>query len=182
MRLDGANISTIAEQIGCSYQTICNFLKKIPKVDRPVRKHPSQSNKRLMAICADYLAGASIGTLAKTYRLSEQEIAEILSYIAERKPIPVRNTRYPAVTDWMNLNGYTVASFAALLDISPSKFIRIINGRSHMRYELASKIRDVTGLPFQKIFNKMFNQDEPEPGEGSLNPPGKLSKEVRDHG
>lgn len=180
MRLNGSNISSIAEELGCSYQTICNFLKKLPRVDRQIRSHPNRSNKKLMAVCADYLAGASIGSLAKTYRMSEPEVLEIFSYIAEKKPIAIRNSQYPALTDWMNLNGYTVQSFAVLLDIPASKLSRIINGRTHLRYETAMQIKDITGLPLRKIYNHVLNprQEGKEAPQVSLEPPKKQQKEA----
>lgn len=175
MRLNGANISSIAEELGCSYQTICNFLKKLPRVDRQLRAHPNRSNKKLMAVCADYLAGASVGSLAKTYRMSEPEVLEVFSYIAEKKPIAIRNSRYPALTNWMNLNGYTVQSFAALMQIPASKLSRIINGREHLRYETAMQIKDITGLPLRKIYNHVLNtpKEEHEASQTSLEPPKK---------
>ncbi len=112
--------------------------------------------------------------------MSEPEVLEIFSYIAEKKPIAIRNSQYPALTDWMNLNGYTVQSFAVLLDIPASKLSRIINGRTHLRYETAMQIKDITGLPLRKIYNHVLNpkQEGKEAPQVSLEPPKKQQKEA----
>lgn len=174
LRLEGKSISEIAGEVGFSYQAIYNFLRKLPSVTRTVRTKPSWSNKRVMSLCADYLSGASVSTLASFYKMKEQEILEIFAYFTEKRPSVIRNSMYPVLTDWIRLNGYTLKSFAAELDMTPNKLSRIFNGQGHMRYETAVKIRDFTGIPFSRIYAQVMVADTAPPV--STEPPAKLTR------
>lgn len=161
LRLEGGTIDSVARAVGCSRQSVSYFLKSLPKGERSIRGRPRRSNTQLMAICADYLAGASIDAIAQKFEMDADEVKEVFLSITERKATSARNTHYPELSAWMTLNGYTYKMFSEAIGISYSSFASIINGRSHMRYELAVKIRDFTGLPFKKIYHG-FIAKEPD--------------------
>lgn len=130
----------------------------------------------MMALCADYLSGASVSTLANFYKMDEHEILEVFAYITEKRPSAIRNSMYPVLTDWIRLNGYTLKSFSEELGMTPNKLSRIFNGQGHMRYETAVKIRDFTKIPLSRIYAQVMAADTAP--VVSTEPPAKLTREA----
>lgn len=176
LRMDGKSVAAIASVIGCSYQSIYNFLRSLPQVQREDHSMPKYDKNRVLELCNDYLAGASVSTLAKVYGMQEREVLDVFSYLAEKRPNRLRHSMYPVLTDWIRMNGYSVKSFAAKLDMTPNRLSRVFSGKGHMRYELAVKIRNFTGLPLSSIYSTVMEADRSP--TVSTTPPAKLKKET----
>lgn len=106
--------------------------------------------------------------------MDEYEILDIFSYLVERRPSAIHNSMYPALTNWIRLNGYSLRGFALELGIAPSRFARVCNGKTHMSYEMAVKIRDFTGLSFSSIYSTVREAEKTESTFKA--PPAKLKK------
>lgn len=147
----------IAEELHVSSQTILNFLRKFPQGGKQTRKRPDIPTEMMEALCSDYIRGASVQVLHDTYGLSHDAILAVFSYLRSRKTVSVRNSMYPSITEWMRSHGYTLQLFAQEIGVPASYVSLILNGKAHMKYETASRIRTLTGLSFKEIFSEVID-------------------------
>ncbi len=151
MRLDGADIDTIAEAYGFTPQCVHKMLTKIPH-DKSVKAvKPKLRKKMMLEICEDVLKGKKKQYVTNKYNLSEEDVDKVLAYICNKHVSKVKTDLYPNVTKWMLENGITIKEFAAILGVSCNTVSRVLKGKRALRPDLAKAISQYTGLSLSQI-------------------------------
>jgi DNA-binding Lrp family transcriptional regulator len=183
LRLEGRSIHEIGKEIRFSAQTVLNFLNKLPRNDKVKAKRPHLDAEIMLGVCEDYLKGLSVYEISLKTGISEKIINDIFWYITARKPSHITSEIYPAVAEWMQINGHTLKSMSQLLGLPTSSFSQILSGKKHMPLAVAYKIRGISGLPLATIFEKhLREQPSGEARAQYVKPPVKRQVESDLHG
>lgn len=154
LRLDGLSIHEIAEIVGTTYQTVSNYLRKLPKNNEQLITNPYEvmEEKVVHAICTDYIQGRSVAEIANNRGLSLDSVYSVFWFITARKPIAVKKSVYPCISEWMRKNFVSLKNMAEMIGTTPSNLGHVLSGKKHMSKEMVISIRDVTKIPLHVIF------------------------------
>ena len=155
MRLDGASVYEVAEEFKVTPQSIHNFVSLFPCEEKLIIK-PECGKDVMINACRDFIMGCTIEEIASNYGLTDSDVKAIFSCISKRKSVRVKKSLYPALTDWMRDNGWSVKGLSEIIGVTPSKLSAIIAGKQKnvMPYDMAKKIQDITNLSFAEIYQK----------------------------
>lgn len=161
LRLNHKNIYDIAETIGMTSQGIHNFLANLPGVKGECTTPPITDSlaKRVITY---YFLGYTTLEISDRLDLYPGEVIDVFSALKTKKNPAIRSKYYPAVTEWMKENGYTIKEFGQAIGVHPNKLSAILRGeyRNHMTCKVAQKIKDFTGLSMRKIYAVQLRKEE----------------------
>lgn len=165
--MDGYGIRAVAQKVGCSYQTVSNYLRKLETSGRYTIKDIAPYHEftpaEVQLFCETVpRTDGSIEAVSKVSGIPEERVETAMDYVTTKKLLPIEDSVYPAIADWMRRRNVTVKTLALNTGISQLRIRAILGGTYHMTLDQAKSIKRYTGLTLKTIFGDTFS-DELEP-------------------
>lgn len=155
LRLEGKSMRDIAQIKSCAHQSVHKFLNTLPKKDGRFER-PDMDKETFLSICSDYIQGTSIAEISSVRGVSQKSIYAMFYFLNMRKPVGIRKSAYPTITDWMRKNSCTPSDMARRLNMPVSALSQILKGVRHPSFETGLAIRELTGVPFHEMFEEQL--------------------------
>ncbi len=164
-RLDGYNTRATGKMVGCSYQSVSNYLGTLPVPEGfdPSEKVPYHGfDKNICQIISNTLPGHedNLDAVCEETHLDKVTVETAIKYIVSKKARVFDQSRNPLLNAWIRRNGISLQEFSELMGISTSTMRSILDGTHVMTLKIAKQLKDVTGLSLRELLLEHMDEIE----------------------
>lgn len=157
MRLDGRSTTYIARQLGYTHQGVTNYINRLNPGRKPdpdkVRYPDMDDEMRERVINAIVIGDGDLEGTCHLANESKSTILPILDYLTVwRRKCGREDSVYPNIATWMRRHMVSVSDLAPKLGMAQGTLTTILSGHSHLRLNVAEKLKKITGLSLREIY------------------------------